>query len=188
LRKKIKLLLLCLGMTLESCLLQALKFLVKKGADLAIRNSSGATALHTAASNGSVECVRELLAEGLSIELVDEDGKTAKDRVKIRLAKPAASRHDTEENDNEAEIKESIRRLEEIAGILEFPIAVKKLKESSEWSVADMRAFLSLANIETSGLVEKSDFEAKCKQYLAGIPEGAIPVKPRQRATNSFAR
>jgi hypothetical protein len=166
---------------------QALRFLLERGSNIAITNSSGATALHTAASNGSVECVRDLISRGLPIDTVDEDGRSARDKVKMRLAKPATGRLDSD-NGNDTEMKDAVRRLEAIAEILEFPILVQKLKTmaSQDWNIADMRNLIALAALDDSGLIERSDFETKCGEYLASIPAGVTPVKPRPRAGQSY--
>ncbi len=154
-----------------------------------ITNSSGATALHTAASNGSVECVRDLVSRGLPIDMVDEDGRTARDKVKMRLAKPATGRLDSD-NGDDTEMKDAVRRLQEIAEILEFPEIVQKLqtRASQEWNIGDMRSLIALAALDAAGLIERSDFETKCREYLASIPAGVTPVKPRSRTGQSCTR
>jgi hypothetical protein len=56
--------------------IQIVSFLVKSGANLDVRNSSGATPLHSAAANGCVSCVVELLKAGASISCVDDESRT----------------------------------------------------------------------------------------------------------------
>jgi ankyrin repeat protein len=57
------------------------KMLLEAGADINVVQKSGATPLHSAASNGNIELLIVLLEAGAIVDAKMEDGKTASEKA-----------------------------------------------------------------------------------------------------------
>lgn len=173
---------------------QIVSLLMSSGAAPDVRNGSGATPLHSAAGNGCRNSVREILelAPSSVIDLTDEDGRTPLElsrlkleeaEVKVKEPRKAGGEDDEEARAVAEDAKRKREAMADIVSILELPALAKSMssaESTSAWALMDMRRLLTMAgDTGLAGLVERRDWEDKCKEYLASIPEGKVALAPR---------
>lgn len=74
---------LCINNNIGTKAVDCLKYLIKKGADINVKNNDGTYPLHIAASEGQVDCLRILLELKAVTRLTDNRGQTPLDLAKL---------------------------------------------------------------------------------------------------------
>ena len=126
----------------------AVRWLLKQGADVDARNKGGGTALHAAAQNNQLDAARVLLFEG------GADGFIQDDLLETPKEVAVAAKHSA--------FAEQADQLARLGALHRTP--------RERWGVRAMRTALVQAGIDPSEMLEKSELQAACATLLVDLP------------------